>query len=212
MMNRFYSLMAALLCSFAAFAQTPQEILDKMNAVMTAHEKEGLVMTADIKIPILGTMSTKSYSLGDKVRMDTEMMGVTLLTWTDGETVWTYDSKNNKITIEKDNGKATDDAGDAELLEGIGEGYDLKITKETADSWFIQCKKNKSNTDKDAPKTMDVVVAKGTYYPVSLKAKMKGITMVMRDFSFGVSEKFVTFDINDYPGAAIEDKRNEETK
>ena len=211
-MTRLYSLMAALLCSVAVFAQTPQEILDKMNAVMTDHEQEGMIMTTEIKIPILGTMSTRSYSRGDKIRMETTMMGITLLTWTDGETVWTYDTEENKITITKENGKSKDDVGDTELLSGMSEGYDLKLAKETADSWLIQCKKNRNNADKNAPKSMEVAVSKGSYIPVSFKVKMKGVTMSMHDFSFGVTEKEVIFDVANYPGATIEDKRNQETE
>ena len=45
------------------------------------------------------------------------------------------------------------------------------------------------------------------YYPVSLSAKISGITMTMRDISFGVTEKQVTFNAADFPGIAIVDKR-----
>ena len=48
--------------------------------------------------------------------------------------------------------------------------------------------------------------------PVSFKVKMKGVTMNMHDFSFGVTEKEVIFDTANYPGATIEDKRNQETE
>ena len=54
---------------------------------------------------------------------------------------------------------------------------------------------------------MNLVVAKGTFYPVSLSAKMSGITMTMRDLSYGVTEAQVTFNPADYPDATIEDKR-----
>ena len=48
---------------------------------------------------------------------------------------------------------------------------------------------------------------KGTYWPVSLSTSMTGASVTMRDISFGVTEKQVTFDANQYPGATIIDKR-----
>ena len=54
---------------------------------------------------------------------------------------------------------------------------------------------------------MDLVINKGTYLPVSLSAKVSSVTMTMREISFGISEKQVTFNISDYPDAKIIDKR-----
>jgi outer membrane lipoprotein-sorting protein len=93
------------------------------------------------------------------------------------------------------------------MFSGITDGYDVTLKKETADAWYFLCKKSKTNTDKDDPKSIDLVVAKGTYYPVSLKAKLSGVTMTLRDVSFGVTEQQVTFNPKDYPTATIVDKR-----
>ena len=54
---------------------------------------------------------------------------------------------------------------------------------------------------------MEIVVAKGTYYPMSLSAKVDLVTVTMRNLQFNVSEKDVTFNKADYPGATIIDKR-----
>ena len=54
---------------------------------------------------------------------------------------------------------------------------------------------------------MDLVVAKGTYYPKSLSASMSGVTTTLRDIAFGVSDEDLTFDAADYPGVKIVDKR-----
>jgi hypothetical protein len=54
---------------------------------------------------------------------------------------------------------------------------------------------------------MTVVVANGSYYPISLSTKMSGITITMRGISFGVTEKQVTFNKSEYPNAKIVDKR-----
>ena len=200
--------MIALACAFTAMAQSAEEIISRMEAEMEKHEKDGLIMVIDVKVPVLGTMTTKTYSLGNYYRIDATVMGVDAYTYSDGKTQWTYIPKKNLIEIEDENPDNPTDEGDAEMFSGITDGYDVSIEKETADAWYILCKKSKTNTDKDDPKTINLVVAKATYYPVSLKAKVSGMTITLRDVSFGVSEEMVTFDINDYPDATIKDKRS----
>ena len=164
--------------------------------------------TVDVKIPVLGTMTTESFALGDKVRLEAEMMGVQIITWTDSETEWEYNRKTNEVEISSINSKkVSEESGDAGMFSGITDGYDVSIKKETSDAWYITCKKSKDNTDKDSPKTMELVVEKGTYLPISLSAKLSGVSMTMRNISFGVSEKMVTFNPADYPGVKIIDKR-----
>lgn len=201
---------AALLAGTAALAQTPEEILTKMDETMSKYdEADGIVMVVDVKVPIMGTMSTKTWSLGNKNRVEATVMGVTITTWDDGTTEWTYDGKNNKITIDKSKvgaGKSASD-GDIGMFDGIEDGYDLSITKETDKAWYIRCKKSKSNKDKDAPRKMDLVVAKGTYYPISLSTSAGGMDITMRDISYGVKEDEVTFNKDKYPTATVEDKR-----
>ena len=207
-MKRVFSFLIALLAAAFAFAQTPEEVLYNMVEAMEKREKDGLAMTVDVKLPIIGTMSTKTVTKGDKCRIDAKMMGVDVITWTDGNTSWTYNSKTNEIVIENDvPSSSTDSSGDVEMFEGITEGYDVSFEKETDQAWYILCKKSKDNMEKDDPKTMHVVVAKDTYYPVSLSAKMSGVSMTMRGISFGVSEDQVTFNPAKYPGATITDKR-----
>ena len=98
------------------------------------------------------------------------------------------------------------------MFSGVADGYDVSIKKDTDRAWYIQCKKSKTNTNKDDPKNMEIVVAKGTYMPVSLSAKMSGVTMTMKDISYGVKEADVTFDISKFPNATVVDKRGEEKK
>ena len=208
-MKRILALLTACAFALAAYAQTAEEIMAKMGEVMEqVGEESGLRMTMDIKIPILGTMSTKAWSLGDKMRMEAEMMGKKLITWQDGETEWTYDSDANTITIEKqDTSKKSEEKENMEMFQNATEGYDVSIGKETSTTWTIKCRKNRSNTNKDDPKNMEIVVAKGTYYPVSLSAKVNMVTVTMRDLKFHVTEKEVTFNKAEYPGATIIDKR-----
>lgn len=206
MLKKLFSIICFLGVASVLVAQTPQEILSRMDAEMDKHEKEGIIMTVDTKVPIIGTMTAKTYTLGDKTRMEASMMGMDIITWTDGKTSWTYNSKKNEVEISKQDG-SSESEGDAEMFNGITDGYDVTIAKETAKTWELLCKKSKSNKDKDAPKKMELVVAKGTYMPVSLKTKVSGIGITMRNISFGVTEKQVTFNVNDYPGATIVDKR-----
>ena len=163
-------------------------------------------MTVDAKISILGTVTTKTYSLGDKMRSEGKMMGIEIITWTDGKTEWSYNSKTNEVKISTQE-ESSETEGDAEMFNDITDGYDVTIDKETDKAWYLLCKKSKSNKDKDDPKKIELAIAKKTYMPISLKTKMSGVTITMRDISFGVTEKQVTFDAKNYPGVKIVDKR-----
>ena len=208
-MKRFFALLTACVLAVAAYAQTAEEIVARMDAAMEQVSAEnGFRMTMDLKIPILGTMSSDAWSLGDKMRLEANMMGKKLVTWQDGQTEWTYDSSENTITIEhQDKTKKSDEKENMKMFQSATEGYDVSIAKENADSWTIKCKKNRSNTNKDDPKNMEIVVAKGTYYPMSLSAKVDMVTVTLRNLQFNVSEKDVTFNKADYPRATIIDKR-----
>ena len=208
-MKRFFALLTAFVLAVAAYAQTAEEIVAKMDEAMSqVSEENGFRMTMDMKIPILGTMSTNAWTLGDKMRMEAEMMGKKLVTWQDGETEWTYDASENTITIEKqDKSKKSGEKENMQMFQSATEGYDVSVSKETATAWTIKCKKNRSNTNKDDPKNMEIVIAKETYYPVSLSAKVDMVTVTLRNLQFNVTEKDVTFNKADYPGATIIDKR-----
>lgn len=201
-------LLAVLLMGGVAFAQTPEEILTRMEKAMEASETEGLSMVVDMKVPIIGTTPTTIQMLGEKSRMETKLLGKRLIMWTDGQTDWEYDERNNAIEISKNTLSGSSEAQEnAEMFEGIGDGYDLSIQKETPEAWYIRCKKSKDNPEEDVPKSMDLVVAKGTYFPVSLKTKVSGVTVYIHNMRLGVSEKDVTFRLEDFPGAKVVDKR-----
>ena len=208
-MKRFFALLTAFVLAVAAYAQTAEEIVARMDAAMDQVSAEnGFRMTMDIKIPILGTMSSDAWSLGDKLRMEASIMGKKLVTWQDGQTEWTYDASENTITIEnQDQTKKSEEKENMKMFQSATEGYDVSIAKETAAAWTIKCKKNRSNTNKDDPKNMEIVIAKDTYYPMSLSAKVDLVTVTMRNLKFNVTEQEVTFNKADYPGATIIDKR-----
>ena len=206
-MKKITTILATLALALSAFAQTPEEIISRMEEEMDKHESEGVIMNVDIKIPILGTISSRTWTLGDKMRMEAKSMGKTIINWDDGTTSWTYNADKNELEIENSKPSSSSDEGDTEMFKGVTDGYDVSIKKETDDAWYIHCKKSKTNKEKDDPKNMDIVVAKGTYFPKSLSAKMSGVTLTMRDVVFGVKEEDVTFDQSKYSGATIVDKR-----
>ena len=208
-MRRVITTVLMSLIAVAASAQTPEEIVSRMEEKLDKVENDAVYMICDVKVPILGTMTTYVYSYGDKSRVEATALGAKIITWEDGVTEWTYNSKTNEIEIEnvKPTGDAKESEGDMSMFSTISDGYDLSITKETGEAWYIQAKKSKTNTDKDVPKTMDIVIAKGTYLPISLSAKMKGMTMTMHDMRFDVTEAQCTFNPAEFPRAKIVDKR-----
>lgn len=207
-MKKFLLVLAAALTAFVAVAQTPEEILEKMDQAMEKGEAEGMVMTMTMKIPVLGSFPTKMYSLGKNSRAEVKAMGRQLILWEDSGTTWTYDKKKEEITIEYDGPDSSSDAQEGlGMLDGVEDGYDLKLQKETADSWLIICKKSKGNTNEDDPKKIEIAVYKGSYILKEMRASMKGVTMIINDVKFGVKEKDVTFDASQFPNATIIDKR-----
>ena len=204
-----YILVTLVLSSVSVFAQTPEEIIAQMDQVMEKHEaKDGFAMVMEMKIPILGTFASAVKSWGDKMRMEMDVKGEQMITYIDGDTEWDYNVKEKVIKIKKrDVTKKTKEEENMKMFQSATEGYDVSISKETDKAWFLRCKKNRSNTNKDDPKNMDLVIAKGTYMPISLSAKVSGIPITMRDLDFNVTEKDVTFNQADYPGVKVVDER-----
>ena len=208
-MKKFFLIVVAL-AAFASlgYAQTADEIVERMDKELKKGESVGTAVTFDIHIPIIGQVSSRIRTLGNRSRADIDAKGEKGIIWVVKDTSWSYSPKDNEIVIElgkKDN--SSSQQGN-EMLSGITEGYNVTIVKETADSWQLRCDKAKGNKDKDDPAKMDLVVAKKTWLPVSLKAKYKGVTVTLRDFSLGVSRKEITFNPSDYKGVRIIDKRS----
>lgn len=208
-MKKIIAIISFIALATTAMAQTAEEIVSRMNAEMSKHnESEGFAITMDMKIILVGTISSRSYILGDKMRIEANKDGKDFITWSDGKTEWSYDSETNEIEITNAKPREKSDKdSNTKMFKNVTEGYDVRIDKETATEWHIRCKRSKSNPDKDAPKRMDLVVAKDTYWPVSLTTSVTAASLTMRDISFGVTESQVTFNEKDYPGVKIVDKR-----
>lgn len=212
-MKRFLVFLA--LCGFALAApsltlsaQTPEEIITKMEQELKRSDTEGLYMAMEMKIPLVGTIPSRVYSLGKKTRAEMEAKDKKTILWMDADNTWTYDlSKNEIVVTKRESGKPSDTENNMQLLEGLTEGYKLSLEKETGEAWYLRCTKTASNPDKDAPKRMDLVVSKKTGLPLSFTASVSVMTLTFKDIALGVTEDQVTFDPGKYPDATLIDKR-----
>lgn len=206
------TLLAALV-ALVAWAQTPEEILAKMSEAMDEKENGGMAMTMDMKIPIMGTISMRMYTLGKKSKMETTLKGRLVIMWDDGKTMRTYNGEDNRITVE-DSTSGGDSSSEADenlgLAKSATEGYDVKLVKETADAWYFACKKQKTNKEKDAPKNMELSVWKDSYCLREMNTSMKGVKLTLRDVTYNITEEDVTFDESRFPNAEVIDKRKHE--
>ncbi len=131
MKRTIITLFAALFAATALWAQTPDEILARMDKEVARFDKEGVNMIMDIKIPLLGTYSTDMHILGDMYKATLNVRNETSITWSDGITTWDYDSSDNELTISPAKPKEETDAqSNMEMLDSVTEGYDVKLKKE----------------------------------------------------------------------------------
>ncbi|MBR5660147.1 MAG: hypothetical protein IKW99_01195 [Bacteroidales bacterium] len=203
-MRRLIVLLASLALALGAAAQTAEEIVARMDQETEKGDTQGISMTMTMKLPVLGEFSTLIKARGDYSKAESTVKGEKVILWSDTKTTWTYTPKNNELVIETSKGSQNDEG---DLVKGVTSGYNVSIKGETADVWQIKCVKQKSNQDKDDPKTMDLVVSKKTYLPVSLVAKVKMVTITLKNFSIGVSPDEVKFDPSAFKDAKIIDKR-----
>ena len=216
-MKRIVCLLALLASSLCLFAQTPEEIVARMSQTMEAREAEGVYMIVDVRVPIIGTVSSKTWILGEKTRIESKILGSRMIIWEDETTEWSYNVKKNTVEISSSirpdvdstavSGTESNSDGDLSMFSGIDKDYEIVLQKETEDAWYLRCKRRKEVKDDDAPKTINLVVSKGTFLPISFSAKASGATLTMHDIAFGVSAAQVTFNPADYPSATIIDKR-----
>ena len=210
-MRRFLCFAIAFLSATITFAQTGAEIVNRMNQRLSDRKADGIAMSVDVKIPIVGTVTTKTYSLGKKTRLEIESSKVNTITFIDDTLQWTYVPGSSEVlltNIRPGNANASDNPGmDAGMFDDIPEGYDITIKSQNSVKWELVCKRKKSNKDDDSPKTISLEVRKETYEPISMSTKIMGINCTMHHFIFGVTEDKVTFNPDNYPGIKITDQR-----
>ena len=199
----------AMMAPMKLRAQTPEEVVERMNAEIRKGDSLGMSFDFMMSIPIIGEFRSTNYTLGDKLKIELLAKDKKVTSWNDGITEWEYDTEKNEVKIT--NAKPRENkanSGDTNLITGVSEGYDLSFDRKTNDKvWYIVCKKNKSNKDKDDPRRIDLAVSKADYSTIYMKTKAKGIGISMENFHIGVTEKDVTFNPADYPNAKIVDER-----
>lgn len=197
-----------MLLSVGLWAQTPEEIVQKMSEQMERAESEGFTMDLVMKMPLIGTISSHNLIAGDKMRMESVGRDRKKISWTDKATQWTYDEENGVVTIESKETVAKESKNDdLKAFDSVTRGYDLVLQKETAEAWYILCKKSRDNKEKDDPKKMELAVAKDTYLPIYLRTKQSLVSVSIENITLGVSEEEVTFHAEEFPDVRIEDKR-----
>ena len=213
-MKRFLCFAIAFLSATLTFAQTGLEIVNRMNERINSRKADGLSVNVDVKVPIVGLVTTRTWILGDKRRLNVNMKGHDIITFNEGKTNWVYMSESNSLIITNDTISAkvaqtqnSKGSMDMDMFGDISGGYEVTIKSENMVKWELLCKKKKSNDDDDSPKKITLEVRKDSYDPISMSTKMMGITMTMSNFKFGITEKDVTFNVADFPDVNITDQR-----
>lgn len=188
-------------------AQTPDQIVQRMSKELDRANTEGFQMDFGMKMPIVGWVMTHTWVSGNKYKIETKIQDKHSIIWTDATTRWDYNVQDNIITISNKGQAEGGSDTNLSLMSGVTDGYDVKLKKETADAWYLECKKQRSNKDKDAPKKMDFIVSKTTYLPIKMSTKVSVFTISMENISLGVKESEVTFNPAKYPNVKIVDNR-----
>ena len=211
-MKKTLCLYFALVWAVSAFAQTGQEIVERMNQRFSERKADGICLSVDVKIPILGTVTTKTYAYGNKRRMDVETSDINTITFIDDTLQWTYIPGTSEVAltnIKVGNTNTSNEPGmDEGMFDDIPGNYDITIKSQNSVKWELQCKRKKAIKDDDLPKAVTLEVRKDTYEPISMSTKVMGINCTMHHFIFGIPESKVTFNLDDYPGVTINDQRN----
>ena len=210
-MKRILCFAIAFLSATMTFAQTGAEIVNRMNERINARRSEGISVIAEVKIPIVGTVLTKTSALGDRRRVDVRMKERDVITFSQQDTTWIYTVQDNSVLITTDTimskVNSSNPEGNIDMFGDIVEVYNITIKSQNLVKWELVCKRKKGNKDDDYPKNIILEVRKDTYELISMTTKMMGISMVMRDLKFGLTQKDVTFNQANYPGVKVTDQR-----
>jgi outer membrane lipoprotein-sorting protein len=99
MKNILFLLLPALLAAATLSAQTPEEIIARVDQETARFDAEGCSMVMELKFPIIGAVATTIYTRGDKYKMIMSIKGDSSISWSDGVTDWDYESSKNTVTI-----------------------------------------------------------------------------------------------------------------
>ena len=143
-MRKILCTFLALTWALALFAQTGLEILNRTNEMVNSHNSDGISLFVDVKIPILGSISTRTMHVGDKTRMEFELKGKKIITFMEDTIQWIYSPEDNEVAMtnigDKTNSNPAADAGmDTGMFGDVAEGYDITIKSENLVKWVLAC-------------------------------------------------------------------------
>ena len=211
-MKRLLCFAIAFLSATVTFAQTGLEIVNRMNQMMSDRKADGICISLDVKIPIVGNVTTKTYAYGKKRRIDVESSKINTITFIEDTLQWTYVPGTSEVALTNakvGNTNTSNEPGmDEGMFDDIPGNYDITIKSQNSVKWELLCKRKKAIKDDDFPKTLTLEVRKDTYEPISMNTKVMGISCTMHHFIFGVPESKVTFNPDDFPGVTVSDQRN----
>ena len=137
-MKKLIAIISFIAMATVAMAQTAEEIVSRMEAELAKHNKsEGFAMTMDFKMIIIGSVSSRIYTLGDKTRIEGTIKDNEIITWKDGKTEWTYDASKNEIEITKaePNAQSESESDDnMKMFSNVTEGYDACFVAQSIDA------------------------------------------------------------------------------
>lgn len=190
----------------AVFAQQPQEIVGSMEQLLESRKGEGLVMEIKMSVPVVGSMTMKVSTLGARSKTEIRVNERTIVSWNDGQTVWTYEAKADELVI-RDASAGTD--GKTDFLYSLTSTHDCRLKGSTAEAWCIECTRLKSAKDKDIPRKITLWVDRKTHMPLSVKTTLSGAKMSIENIAFGCAEEDVTFDASLFEGVRYLDLRKQ---
>ena len=187
-------------------AQEPQEIVRSMQELFSQRKSEGTVMEIVASIPVVGSTTMKVSTLGEKSKTEIKLKERSICSWSDRQTVWTYESKADELVI-RDGAAGTD--GKTDFLQSLTQTHDCRLKGSTAEAWCIECVRRKSVKDKNIPGQITLWIDRKTYMPLSVKTSLSGVKMTIDHIAFGCSEEDVTFDPALFEGVKYLDLRKQ---
>jgi len=209
-MKKIFCLVAASMLaasSFIAGAQTPKEIVSRMDNVVKDLVKKGFAMDLEIEYssmvkdgPIMKKEGpSRICILGNKVHITPYSNEANHEIWIDGEKIMIYSGMSNELHIIKD----TTYLMNYKMLfhSLIADNYDIE--SETDQAWNLKSTSTVYYESTPIVTTSRVTIDKKTYYPVSVSTCGSSNQTTFSNISFGVSEDEVTFNPEDYPEVVV---------
>ena len=156
------------------FAQTPEEIVNKMSEQMKRADTEGVVMDMIIKMPVIGAITSHNLIRGDKMKSTATVKGKKAVIWSDGTTTWTYDEQAGEITVsprkQSDDSKKVD--SDLKAFDVCLVLHPVRMMARIPESRMEWAMARFRDPLSDAPKKLAIRIAKPWVKPMIIPGTM----------------------------------------